>query len=672
MHAPAITEHMTCPPFQRGPKGAWANGPPGESASIKALKAELSALRAQVGGGGGSVQRPATQPQPPQSDFTFGQVVQFPKAYKIEDTVITTVQQKQIAEQEAKPTTAIAVQHRVENSKRKVERLKQKVLSFTQQRGELDKAITEAEHQLTEARSELERNIKVSHRVHLEQAADPLELGFAGLTASVKDSADGRQALEVLRRLQEAAAKKAADEQAAAPAQANSSAAPAGAGAPDAGVAGGGPQAGAAIGATGAAGYSKMEEDDFDDSESHDSLKRLYERGAEKDAAPWDYNVIDAEWSCGFAVPARQARPQMSLSGGMSRRYGICSFTGTVCVFIEYFGSRRHALPSSVSSTESRLASDIEAVNVSGAMLQERRCEFQGVAAKGVYAGHFQVASGGCAAVASIDGPPEPAPSKPKGGAKSLTILGVSANAWSTAEMVVEWLMDRGIRHGGLDVVPDALSAQEIRLKNPDKVATSILIPTVVDLVRGKMSPLTGKQVSVVAAGGIFDGRGLAMALSLGADAVWVGTRFVASAEGGAPRAHKEAVVAAGVHDTHRCEAFSGRPLRVIKTKYSEKWLGSRLGEMRELLAKGTVPVEADFARWQSAEGDEEEQKRLAQQFGMDSFGTQIASQVHLCGQGSDVPRATAMAAGRTSITAPGLPLAKPVACPPHSAMRGK
>jgi glutamate synthase domain-containing protein 2 len=36
----------------------------------------------------------------------------------------------------------------------------------------------------------------------------------------------------------------------------------------------------------------------------------------------------------------------------------------------------------------------------------------------------------------------------------------------------------------------------------------------------------------VIAAGGIFDGRGLAMALALGAQAVWVGTRFVASVEG--------------------------------------------------------------------------------------------------------------------------------------------
>merc|ERR1712007_299747 len=53
---------------------------------------------------------------------------------------------------------------------------------------------------------------------------------------------------------------------------------------------------------------------------------------------------------------------------------------------------------------------------------------------------------------------------------------------------------------------------------------TSILIPKVVDLCRDKVSPLTGKPISVVAAGGIFDGRGLSMALNMGADAVWVGT----------------------------------------------------------------------------------------------------------------------------------------------------
>merc|ERR1740130_92789 len=53
------------------------------------------------------------------------------------------------------------------------------------------------------------------------------------------------------------------------------------------------------------------------------------------------------------------------------------------------------------------------------------------------------------------------------------------------------------------------------------EVATSILIPKVVDLVKGHVSPLTGGPVHVIAAGGIYDGRGLAMALALGADAVW-------------------------------------------------------------------------------------------------------------------------------------------------------
>ena len=44
-------------------------------------------------------------------------------------------------------------------------------------------------------------------------------------------------------------------------------------------------------------------------------------------------------------------------------------------------------------------------------------------------------------------------------------------------------------------------------------IATTVLIPQVVDLCKGRISPLTGEQVLVVAAGGFFDGRGLAAAL---------------------------------------------------------------------------------------------------------------------------------------------------------------
>ena len=60
-----------------------------------------------------------------------------------------------------------------------------------------------------------------------------------------------------------------------------------------------------------------------------------------------------------------------------------------------------------------------------------------------------------------------------------------------------------------------------------------------VDLVKGKKSELTGEQVLVVAAGGIFDGRGMAAALNWGAAGVWVGTRFVCATEAGAPPRHQ-------------------------------------------------------------------------------------------------------------------------------------
>merc|ERR1712160_97744 len=48
------------------------------------------------------------------------------------------------------------------------------------------------------------------------------------------------------------------------------------------------------------------------------------------------------------------------------------------------------------------------------------------------------------------------------------------------------------------------------------EIATSILLPKVADACRGKKSPLTGDPILVVGAGGIFDGRGLAMALNAG------------------------------------------------------------------------------------------------------------------------------------------------------------
>ena len=81
----------------------------------------------------------------------------------------------------------------------------------------------------------------------------------------------------------------------------------------------------------------------------------------------------------------------------------------------------------------------------------------------------------------------------------------------------------------------------------------------------------------------------------LGAAAVWVGTRFVLSEEAGAPKAHQEAVRTAGFDDNVRTVIFTGRPLWVRKNEYIRNWEENRQAEIKDLTAKGTIPVEHDL-----------------------------------------------------------------------------
>jgi NAD(P)H-dependent flavin oxidoreductase YrpB (nitropropane dioxygenase family) len=122
-------------------------------------------------------------------------------------------------------------------------------------------------------------------------------------------------------------------------------------------------------------------------------------------------------------------------------------------------------------------------------------------------------------------------------------------------------------------------------------VATSVLIPLCVDACKGARSSLTGQPVYVVAAGGIFDGRGLAMSLTLGAEAVWVGTRFVACTEAGASQVHKEKIVQATVHDTIRTTIYTGRPMRCLKTPFNADWEENKQAEIRDLQSRGIIVV---------------------------------------------------------------------------------
>ncbi|MBL8771115.1 MAG: nitronate monooxygenase [Phenylobacterium sp.] len=79
-------------------------------------------------------------------------------------------------------------------------------------------------------------------------------------------------------------------------------------------------------------------------------------------------------------------------------------------------------------------------------------------------------------------------------------------------------------------------------------------------------------KIPVVAAGGLYDGRGLAAALSLGAVGVWMGTRFIASQEAHAARMYHETILAASDEDTVRTRCYSGKPMRVKKNPYVDDW----------------------------------------------------------------------------------------------------
>jgi len=83
----------------------------------------------------------------------------------------------------------------------------------------------------------------------------------------------------------------------------------------------------------------------------------------------------------------------------------------------------------------------------------------------------------------------------------------------------------------------------------------------------------------------------------LGANAVWIGTRFVLSEEAGAPKAHQEAVRTAGFDDNVRTIIFTGRPLRVRANPYIKNWEENRAQEIKDLTSKGIIPVEHDFEK---------------------------------------------------------------------------
>lgn len=129
-------------------------------------------------------------------------------------------------------------------------------------------------------------------------------------------------------------------------------------------------------------------------------------------------------------------------------------------------------------------------------------------------------------------------------------------------------------------------------------VATMVLIPQCVDACRGLKSVFFGGPVHVVAAGGMVDGRSMGAALSLGAEAVWVGTRFIACEEAGGSKYLREELLKAGPTDTDRKLIWTGRPLRSLRNEYAKKWESDEaIIEVSRLTKQGKLPYEEDMKK---------------------------------------------------------------------------
>ncbi|MFC1823717.1 NAD(P)H-dependent flavin oxidoreductase [Thermodesulfobacteriota bacterium] len=99
------------------------------------------------------------------------------------------------------------------------------------------------------------------------------------------------------------------------------------------------------------------------------------------------------------------------------------------------------------------------------------------------------------------------------------------------------------------------------------EIGTLSLIPQVVDAVK-EQAP----DVPVLAAGGIMDGRGLAAALSLGAEGIWTGTIWQISLEHDLWMPMKQKILNASQDETLRQKFHTGKTARIIANKYLEEW----------------------------------------------------------------------------------------------------
>jgi NAD(P)H-dependent flavin oxidoreductase YrpB (nitropropane dioxygenase family) len=117
------------------------------------------------------------------------------------------------------------------------------------------------------------------------------------------------------------------------------------------------------------------------------------------------------------------------------------------------------------------------------------------------------------------------------------------------------------------------------------EVSTMVLVPEVVESV----APLP-----VLAAGGIGSGRQIAAAIALGAQGVWTGSIWLTTHENDAEPMVTERLLAATSSDTVRSRCVTGKPARMLRSRYTEAWDSPE--------SPGTLPMPLQFLAGAEAE----------------------------------------------------------------------
>ncbi|MFN3974514.1 MAG: NAD(P)H-dependent flavin oxidoreductase [Dehalococcoidia bacterium] len=137
-------------------------------------------------------------------------------------------------------------------------------------------------------------------------------------------------------------------------------------------------------------------------------------------------------------------------------------------------------------------------------------------------------------------------------GVKVIGLAGSVRNALRQKKAGVDIIVAQGYEAGG----------------HTGRIATFPLVPQVVDAVA---------PTPVLAAGGIADGRGVAAALALGAQGVWVGTAFLVALESDLYPPMQEAILKASSEDFVVSRSYSGKTARTLKNPITEAWERSGL-----------------------------------------------------------------------------------------------